>query len=281
VARVALATCAEVAGGDEDTPALIEALASHGIEATPAVWDDVSTSWSEFDLVVVRSTWDYAERRENFLHWVDSLPRVLNPPPVLRWNTDKRYLLELTDDGVPVVPTRFFEPGESVQTPAGSFVLKPAVSAGSRHSARYEAGENADAHAAALHGLGRTLMVQPYLDGIDGHGETMLVYLAGSYSHTVRKSALLRRGQAPGTALYLPEDIQAMEPTSAERAIADRTLEAIPYDSLLQARVDLVPGDQGPVVLEVELTEPSLYLGYAPGATERFAGAIAAALAAR
>jgi glutathione synthase/RimK-type ligase-like ATP-grasp enzyme len=278
VARVALATCAEVADGDEDSPGLVEALAARGIEAAPAVWDDDAVDWWSFELVVVRSTWDYAERRDNFLAWAAALPRVLNVLEVLRWNTDKHYLLELTDAGVPVVPTRFVEPGESFDAPAGSFVLKPAVSAGSRHSARYDAGESADAHVATLHGLGRSLMVQPYLDGIDEHGETMLIFLGGSYSHTVRKSALLRPGQAPGTALYLAEDIQSTEPSSAERAIADRTLEAIPYDRLLQARVDLVPDDEGPVVLEVELTEPSLYLGYAAGATDRYADAIAAAL---
>lgn len=278
MAHVALATCAEVTGGDEDTPALVEALASHGIEAMPAVWDDVGTCWSEFDLVVVRSTWDYAERREDFLHWAESLPRVLNPAPVLRWNTDKRYLGELKRAGIPVVPTQFLEPGDSFDAPEGSYVVKPAVSAGSRHSARYEPGANAEAHVAELHSLGRTVMVQPYLAGIDDQGETALVYLGGSYSHSLRKAALLRTGQAPGDALYLEEDMESAEPTAAERTVADEALEALASNSLLQARVDLVPGDEGPVVLEVELTEPSLYLGYAPGATDRYADAIANAL---
>ena len=278
MARVALATCAEIAGGDEDTPALVETLAADGIEAMPAVWDDVGTDWSEFDLVVVRSTWDYAERREDFLNWAQSLPRVLNPAPVLRWNTDKHYLGKLEPAGVPVVPTRFLEPGDSFEAPEGSYVVKPAVSAGSRHSARYAPGGNAEDHVAQLHSLGRTVMVQPYLAGIDDQGETALVYLGGSYSHALRKAALLRTGQAPGDALYLEEDIEPAEPSAAERTVADEALEALACNSLLQARVDLVPGDEGPVVLEVELTEPSLWLGYAPGATDRYADAIAAAL---
>jgi glutathione synthase/RimK-type ligase-like ATP-grasp enzyme len=281
VARVALATCAEVAGGDEDTPALVEALASHGIEATPAVWDDVTTSWSSFELVVVRSTWDYAERRDAFLAWAAGLPRVLNELDVLRWNTDKRYLRELERAGVPVVPTRFLEPGERLEAPAGPFVVKPAVSAGSRHSARYEPGQSAEAHVARLHAMGRTVMVQPYLEGVDAEGETALVYLGGRYSHAVRKAPLLRPGQPPGDDLYLEEHIEPPEPTPTQRALADGALRAAPSKTLLLGRVDLVPGPDGPLVLEVELTEPSLFLGYAPGATERFADAIADALAPR
>jgi glutathione synthase/RimK-type ligase-like ATP-grasp enzyme len=282
VARVALATCAEVAEGDEDTPALVPALAARGVEARPAVWDDASVDWAEFDLVVVRSTWDYAERRDAFLAWAGSLPRVLNELDVLRWNTDKRYLRELEHAGVRVVPTSFLEPGEAFEPPPGSFVVKPAVSAGARHSARYEPGQAAEAraHVAGLHDLGRVVMVQPYLDGIETHGETGLLYIGGSYSHSVRKAPLLFLGQAPGDALYLEEQIERAQPSEAECAVAEAALRVAP-EGLLYARVDLVPGPEGPVVLEVELTEPSLWLGYAAGADERFADAIAAAVSHR
>lgn len=278
--RVALATCAEVAEGDEDSPALVEALAARGIEALPAVWDDRGVDWSSFDLVVVRSTWDYAERRDAFLAWAGSLTRVLNPYPVLRWNTDKHYLHELERAGVPVVMTRFLEPGTPFERPEGRFVVKPAVSAGSRHSASYEPTQTDDAraHVARLHAMGRTVMVQPYVNRIDAGGETVLVYLGGAYSHTVRKAPLLRPGQPPGEALYLEETIEPAEPTSAERSLANRALQASPSNNLLLARIDLVPGHDGPLVLEVELTEPSLFLGYAPGAPERLGDAIAAAL---
>jgi glutathione synthase/RimK-type ligase-like ATP-grasp enzyme len=275
---VALATCAEVAEGDEDAPELVAALAERGVAAESAVWDGEAVAWTDFDLVVVRSTWDYAERRDDFLGWADSLPRVVNPAPVLRWNTEKDYLLELAQARVPVVATQFLEPGDRFEAPAGRYVVKPAVSAGSRHSARYEPGESAEEHVARLHAMGRTVMVQPYLNGIDDEGETMLIYLAGSYSHTLRKAALLRPGQSPGSGLYLEEDICATEPTAAEREVADRALRALRSTGLVQARVDLVPAEEGPVVLEVELTEPSLYLGYAAGATERFADGIAAVL---
>jgi glutathione synthase/RimK-type ligase-like ATP-grasp enzyme len=278
--KLALATCSEVAEGDEDGPALVAALGRRGIHATPEVWDDASVDWASFDLVVVRSTWDYAERRDAFLAWVDSLPRVLNPAPVLRWNTDKHYLHELEREEVPVVQTRFLEPGEAFEPPRGRFVVKPAVSAGSRHSATYrtdEAGE-AKAHVAKLHELDRAVMVQPYLTEIDEQGETALIYLGGSYSHAVRKGALLGLGQAPPDALYLEEDMSPSTASAEERKVADLALGALASNNLLQARVDLVPTPDGPVVLEVELTEPSLYLGYGAGATDRFADAIATAL---
>jgi glutathione synthase/RimK-type ligase-like ATP-grasp enzyme len=278
VPKIALATCAEVAEGDDDHPALVAALAARDVDAVPAVWDDADVDWSAFDLVVVRSTWDYAERRDAFLAWVDSLPRVLNPPAVLRWNTDKHYLHELEAAGVPVVPTEFVEPGQAFEGRTHPFVVKPAVSAGARHSARYERGQGAEAHVAKLHALGRTVMVQPYLDAVDEQGETALIYLGGSYSHAVRKAALLGQGVGPGDALYLHEDISPATPTQAERGVADHALRAVSGDELLQARVDVIATDHGPVMLEVELTEPSLYLGYADGATERFADAVAEAL---
>ena len=281
--RVALATCAEVPELDEDGPPLVEGLAARGVAATAAVWDDPRVDWTAFDLVVLRSTWDYAERRERFLAWIETLPRVLNAPDVVRWNTDKRYLDDLADAGVPVVPTTFLAPGESFEPPTGPFVVKPAVSAGSRRTARYEPAEarRAAEHVDSLHATGDVAMMQRYVAPIDDVGETALLYLGGSYSHAIRKAGLLLPGAEPTSALYLEETVEARTPSAAEHAVAERALEAVPVDGepLLYARVDLVPDDDGtPLVLEVELTEPSLFLSYADGATARFADAIATAL---
>src|SRR5207302_67200 len=111
------------------------------VEAEPAVWDG-EVDWASFDLVVLRSAWDYAERRDAFLDWARSVPRVLNPVSVLEWNTDKeRYLTDLTAGGVPIVPTAFVGPGGRVHPPGGPFVVKPAISAGGRSSARFEPGQ--------------------------------------------------------------------------------------------------------------------------------------------
>ncbi len=278
-----MATCTEVADLDPDDRLLVRPLAERGIEAVPAVWDDPSVEWDAFDLVVVRSTWDYAERYETFLAWVDGLRAVLNPAPVLRWSTDKRYLTELAARGTRVPSTTFLEPGEAFTTPAGRFVVKPAVSAGGRRSAAYEDEDGASAaeHVRKLHAEGRTVIVQPFLDAVAEQGEVGLVWIGGHYSHAFRKGPLLHAGQSPGTALYLEEDISPTPATPAELATAEVALVAMPFaiESLLYARVDLAPADGSPLVLELELAEPSLYLSCQEGSADRLADAIAASLA--
>jgi glutathione synthase/RimK-type ligase-like ATP-grasp enzyme len=272
--RVALATCAEVPEGDDEAPPLTEALARRGVEAVPAVWDDPSVDWNAFDLVVIRSTWDYPDRRDAFLAWAESLSFVLNGPEVLRWNTDKRYLEALGDDAV---PSTFFEPGARFEVPSSAFVVKPAVGAGSIGAARYEGGDQrAEGHVAELHAAGKTVLVQPYVEAVDRHGETALIYLDGSFSHAVHKGPLLLSDAEPADGLYLEETLSEAEAAREELEVGERALEAVPFprEDLLYARVDFLPG---PMVLEVELTEPSLFIGYAEGAPERFADAIAAA----
>jgi glutathione synthase/RimK-type ligase-like ATP-grasp enzyme len=271
---VGLATCAEVPDGDDEASPLIEALAERGVEATPAVWNDPAEDWARYDLVVIRSTWDYPDRRHEFLRWADSLPYVLNPADVLRWNTDKQYLGYL---GLDAIPSRFMPPGDPFTPPEAPFVVKPAVGVGSIGAARYDPGdERAVAHVAELHGAGKTVLVQPYLGAIDEQGETALMYVADEFSHAVHKEPLLARGAAPAAGLYLEERLRATEPSANELALAERALDGLPFPRgrLLYARIDMLPG---PVVLEVELTEPSLFIGYAEGAPERFADAIVAA----
>jgi len=278
---VALATCVEVPELDEDGPALLAALAARGVEGVPAVWDG-DIDWGRFDLVVVRSAWDYAERRDEFLDWAARLPRVLNPLPVLRWSTDKRYLADLEAGGVPVVPTLFLEPGEAFEAPAGRFVVKPVFSAGGRASARYEPEEGAAAaaHVEALHAAGRAAMVQPHVDGVERAGEIALVYLGGRFSHAVRKRVSLRRGTPDAPELYLEEAVERAEPSEADLRVAEAALSAAPFEGLLYARVDLVQ-DPEPLVLELELAEPSLYLLYGDGSADRLAELIAGAAARR
>jgi hypothetical protein len=279
VTLVALATCAEIPDLDEDGPALRAALAAHGIESSPAVWDDPDVDWASFDLVVIRSTWDYPPRRDAFLDWAKSLPVVRNEPGTLRWNTDKHYLADLTAAEVPTIPTEFVAPGEAFSPPEGEYVIKPAISAGSRDTARYGPGDaRAAEHVAALQAADRVVMVQPYLAAVDDEGETALLYLGGEFSHAIRKGPVLRLGAGLEEGLFAPEEISAATPATAQRALGDRAMAAVAgrVPTPLYARVDLVTGPGGdPVVLEVELTEPSLYLGYGEGAADRLAGLIA------
>lgn len=269
--RVALATCAAIPELEPDDRLLLPALAAQGIDAVPAVWDDGAVDWDAFDLVVLRSTWDYAERRDELLAWARSLRRVENPVPLLEWNTDKRYLEQLAAAGVPTVPTRFVTPGTPFGPPPGPFVVKPSVSAGGRSSAQF----GPDDHAAAaglvarIHGEGRTAMVQPYVDG----EEQALVYIGGAYSHSLlRRVPLPAAGSRP--VLYLEEELAPGEASGEEREIAEAAIACAPGEPLY-ARVDLL----GSAVLELELTEPSLYLEYGAGSADRLGHAISARLA--
>lgn len=296
-ARIALATAAEFPDLDEDGPVLLAALAGLGYAAEPAVWTDQDVDWSTYDLVVVRATWDYAPRRDEFVAWahrVATVTRLANPAPVIEWNTDKTYLRALAGAELPVVPTDWLEPGDAFAAPVqGEYVVKPAVSAGSRDTNRYRAGDHdelAVAHVRDLLAAGRTVMVQPYLHEVDSAGETALLFTGGEFSHAIRKGPLLTAAMDPVAGLFKEEQIVARDPTRREREVAEAVLDALatvaPADraALPYARVDLVPGTDGePTLLELELTEPSMFLVHdgAGGdvAAGRFASAIAAAAA--
>jgi hypothetical protein len=138
---VAIATCSAVAGKEKDDLQVIRALGERGVTAVHAAWDDPCVDWRSFSLVVIRSTWDYPERRDEFLTWAAQLHTMLNPLPVLQWNTDKHYLSDLGRAGLPVIATTFLEPGEPFEPPAWPFVVKPAVSCSAKNTARYSAGD--------------------------------------------------------------------------------------------------------------------------------------------
>lgn len=282
--RVALATAAPLPDLDEDGPALLAALLSRGVTGVPAVWDDEGVRWGNFDLVVVRSTWDYPERRDRFVGWaraVEAATDLANDAAIIEWNTDKHYLEDLRATGIPIVPTTWLEPGDPVDLPGGlELVLKPAVSAGARDALRVLPGheERAARHVGSLHALGRSVMVQPYLRSVDRRGETAMLFFDGRFSHAVRKGPLLRPGAEPEAGLYTEEDVSPHRPTAAERSAAEAVLDAVPFDraGLLYARIDLVEDQAGrPLVLECELSEPSMFLQHHPAAPERMADAIA------
>jgi hypothetical protein len=279
--RVALVTCAELPDLEDDDRLVIPELAARGAHAEPVVWDDPAVDWAGYDLAVLRSPWDYTARRDDFVAWAARVPRLANPADIVAWNTEKTYLSALADAGVPVVPTEWVRPGDPWQPPPGEYVVKPAVSAGSRDTGRYAASDAAvaRAHVARLQAAGRLVMVQPYLAAVDEVGETGLLYVGGELSHAIRKGRMLS-GPDSGTrppGLYLPERITTRPPSDAEVEVAGKVLAAVPGGPgrLLYARVDLIPGPDGaPLLVELELTEPSLYLGWAPGAADRFAAAI-------
>lgn len=280
-ARIALVTTLDLAVPDADEASLL----AHLPEAELASWDDPTVNWESYDLVILRSTWNYHDHLDAFLQWakrVSAVTALHNPLEIIEWNTDKRYLDDLAGRGFPVVPTTFIEPGARVPDDAVAglddhIVVKPSVGAGS-NGAKLFNGEAASAlaHVEALHAAGKTTMIQPYLAQIDEVGETALIYVGGKFSHAARKAAILSRDMSWETGIYADEKVTGTEPSAAERALGDAIVASLP--PLAYTRVDLLPSDDGPVVLELELTEPSLFLAVSDGAAERAASAFRALL---
>ncbi|MFD8272868.1 ATP-grasp domain-containing protein [Streptomyces flaveolus] len=282
--RIALVTCrpGPQVSVDRDLPVLVAALRDAGAEASVEVWDDDAVDWGDFDLVVIRSTWDYSWRAAEFTAWAEAcgkLTRLANPAAVVRWNTDKRYLGELAAAGVPVVPTRYLAPGDPVGLPGDhEYVVKPASGAGARLAARY----TPDRHATAvrqverMHAEGFTAMVQPYVRSIDTAGERALQYVGGELLHASRKGAVLTPGTPYDERKVAHPGLEPWTATPAERAVAERALAAVPgAPELLYARVDLVDGEDGlPRVMELELVEPNLFLWLHEGSVPRVVGQI-------
>jgi glutathione synthase/RimK-type ligase-like ATP-grasp enzyme len=288
VARIALATYdpGTAPSKDRDLPVLVRALRDAGAEAVALPWDDAGTDWGGFDLVVIRSTWDYSWRAAEFLAWAEkcaAVTRLANPVEVVRWNTDKRYLGDLAAAGVPVVPTRYLAPGDAPDLPGDhEYVVKPTSGAGARYAARYTADDHDTAvrHLARMHGEGLTAMVQPYLAGIDVSGERALQFFGGRLLHASRKGAVLAPGTAYDEQKVAHPDLVPWRPSSAELAVAERALAAVPgTPELLYARVDLVDGEDGePRVMELELVEPNLFLQLHPGSVTGVRDAILGAV---
>lgn len=296
---IALVTAVAATGHDADLPPLLEACERAGIAPRSLAWDDASVGWGRLEAVLLRSPWDYTERLPEFLAWCENAERatkLFNPLRVVRWNTDKHYLSDLAATGVPIVPTTFVEPDAEPMEALRSFlehhadaefVVKPAVGAGARDTQRYQRSQEfaAGNHLARLLDGNRSAMLQPYLPAVDADGETALIFFDGRFSHAIRKAALLSPGEVPGPDPYAFGDIRRREPADDELALAEHVLAAANRllrleHPLLYARIDLLRDAEGrPRLLELELTEPSLFFAQAPEAAERLASALAARLA--
>lgn len=271
---------------DLDESTLLEALATIGVEAQRQAWD-ADVDWASFELVVLRTPWDYVDRFDDFAAWMDrtaAVTTVLNPPAMVAWNLHKRYLFDLEAAAVPIVPTRmvaqhapFPYQRAALRRSDGEVVIKPAVGIGAFGAARLDVGtDEAFAHLEALAMLGDVL-IQPMVPSVAERGEVSIIHLGGEYSHAVRK--------VPASGDFRVQDhhggtIVDHEPTDAELAVArDALMVATNETGLLPlyARVDLVDL-AGPVVMELELVEPELFLRRAPGSADRYAAAIHAAV---
>jgi glutathione synthase/RimK-type ligase-like ATP-grasp enzyme len=264
---------------DPETPALVAALRTRGVAAELATWVE-PYDWAQARLVVVRSTWDYMQRCDEFLAWcrkAAAVTKLVNPLPVLEWNSHKSYLVELADAGVPVVPTTVVPEGSAsaaqqaaLASRAGTVVVKPAIGGGALGTMR--GGSDDAAVAEHLAGLVRRgdVLIQPYVASVTSTGEASLMYFAGEFSHAVRKLPVggdYRVQQQYGGLT------EAWDATDAERVVADAAIAAAP-EAVPYARVDLIDVEGLPSLMELELIEPFLFLEYAEGSDERFLDAV-------
>ena len=290
--NIALVSCAEAQDHDSDLPLIVRALGDRGVLSRVVNWDDASFDWSQFSLAIIRSPWDYHRRHQEFLEWstrVSQHTTLLNSAEVVKWNTDKTYLAELAAADIPVIPTTFVRNHEDLAgiTEQGMLeqdvVVKPTVSAGSNNTERHEESPvKAAAHLGELLEAGKVAMVQPYQRFIDERGETGLLYFNGEYSHAFRKGAILATGENTKNGLFTEEDISERVASDQELELGEQVLNYVVKkfgEAPLYARVDVVRGSAGvPVLMELELTEPSLYLHMSRGADTRFAAAVIAHL---
>jgi glutathione synthase/RimK-type ligase-like ATP-grasp enzyme len=287
VSVIGIATCAGVdtnpssrfvgTNVDPDSPYLIDALDSLGLGAELVVWDDPNVVWDRFDLTVVRSTWDYSSRRDEFLSWAKSVPRIINPYDVLEYSSDKHYLEDLGAAGHRIVPSFFCDVGDTPYFPSGDFVVKPCVGAGSIDAARYgpDQFDDARAHVRRLHEAWRDVLIQPYEASVDEMGERALVFIDGAFSHAMTKGAMLNTPADERDALFRIEQLSTAHVEPDALIFGERVLGDLEWDDLLYARVDIVRTESGWALMELELVEPSLFLQFNEDAALRLASGIA------
>ena len=263
--KLRVATCTTLPEVDVDEAPLMGALAAAGIDAQLVPWDDPRADWDAPIPTIIRSTWNYALHLDAFLAWVDraaaSAP-LLNPPDIVRDNVRKRYLLELAARGVPVIRTILLGRCDQLPAMAGRFVIKPEVGAGSLDTKVFDAlDDDARAHAAHITARGHALM-QPYVKSVEEYGERSVIYIDGELTHEIRKSPRFSGDNESVTGPFPIAD--------DERAVAEAAL--APYrDRMLYGRVDMARGDDGqPMVMELELVEPSLFFAKYPPALDRY-----------
>jgi hypothetical protein len=294
---VVFATYNGLPQGDPDDRLALSLLEAKGLKAAVIDWRSVAPHELDSRLVVLRTTWDYHHYYRQFLDWVDgvaSRTMLRNTPDLIHWNANKKYLLELGQCDLSIVPTLYIEESRAKETDpsavaallaaselegADHIVVKPAVGLSTYGVRRFARTDDAMAdicaHVASLAAAGDVL-IQPFLTAVEKYGERALVFLDNQFSHAVRKAAFQKHavsGQAGETSVVAEEDEIAFGQNILHKLKHVRGFEP------LYARVDVVRDDSGQMMLmELELIEPSLFLAMDPQAPSRFATAIAAVL---
>lgn len=279
---VAFATYEQSPELTDDDRLVADILRRRGIEVHPAVWDAAGVDWARFDLVIIRSTWDYHVKPGPYEEWVRgflSRPNQLwNPPAVVLPNLSKRYLIDLARQGVNVVPTVCTEAGDGQPLRAiiehhgwDEVVVKPAVSAsGSGTWRTSRASAEGDQEKFGAQSRAHDVLVQPYCPEVASCGEWSLIFFDGEYSHAVLKKPAERDFRVQR---HLGGTPVAAAPGARLVAQALAILQKV-GGPLLYARVDGIARGGDFVLMELELNEPFLFLSLSEGAAARFAAAI-------
>jgi len=255
---------------DLDIPFVIKAAEQLEIDLVFANWNDKSIAWESFDAAVIRSAWDYVPVRDEFLEFaknVETKTRLFNSYEVMKWNTNKTYLSILENKGVPIIPTKFannldealpaikwaFEKSSAV-------AIKPTVGAGARLAGKALTEEEAIKYVKRILEAKRTVIIQPYISSVDDEGEKAIIVINGEISHAAKKVPALTKGGHGDAAGQL-------EITTEMKDIVKTISSSVSeWNDLLFARVDVVRMGEKLVLMELELTEPWLFMQFRPEA---------------
>jgi glutathione synthase/RimK-type ligase-like ATP-grasp enzyme len=285
VLNIALVTCESLAQAQYAAPnieaediLLTRYLQEQGHHVESCIWSNPAVNWHSYDLVLLKSPWDYFDRVQEFYAWLDRIEqegiRMLNPVAIVRWNADKQYLLDLERQGVRIAPTHWLPRGTNFEADTifealrtDRLVVKPAVSGGAKNTFDMNLTE-AQRRAPELNALLQTenFLAQPFLPQIQSQGEWSLIYLGGQYSHCVLKTPKSGDFRVQH---YLGGGIESREAPAHLRHIADDIVQRFAADCLY-ARVDGVEVNGEFLLMELELIEPFLYLDTAEGSFARY-----------
>ena len=255
---------------DLDIPFATEAAAKLNIDLVFTNWNDKSIAWESFDAAIIRSAWDYVPVRDKFLQFaktVETKTKLFNSHNVMSWNTDKKYLSVLEEKGVPIIPTKFASNIDDALPAinwafeiADAIAIKPTVGAGARLAGKATTKDEAIEFVKRILEVNRTAIIQPYVSSVDDEGEKSIIVINGEISHVAKKVPALTKGGHGDAAGQL-------EITNEIREIVKNISNAVSeWNDLLFARVDVVRMNEKLVLMELELTEPWLFMQFRPEA---------------
>lgn len=262
---------------NEDT-FLLRHLQEKGLDITFEIWNDPQVNWEKYDLLVLKSPWDYFDYIKDFYEWLDLLEQknipLLNPLTTVRWNADKHYLRDIARAGFTIPPSLWIEQGQAFkiehlfrQFGSEKIIIKPCISGGAKNTFAITR-ENAEDHAIKLNALfaQEAFLAQPFLPEIQSQGEWSFVFFKGQYSHS-----LLKTPQAGDFRVqhYLGGTISPADPPAHLLLEATGIVQQFAADCLY-ARVDGLEVNGSFMLMELELIEPFLFLFTCEGGLDTY-----------